>query len=374
MRGLFHLIFMELPNTDGVDVASLSKVFNETTNSYKFYWFLAILDRLQKTDDPRISMQDLSLQMLASVWYPLDYYKLSFGVQDKFKEIAEYVSNHLTVNTKNNAPALLNQLQSQLTESELANVHSRVKLLRRWVPFRFIRPFFEIEMKGLPDHQVNNAIVGLANQSTNAPYHFDNDYIVINEVWMRYLQQYQYILRGFISWHLVQFLQKNNPNVAAISEKLERPPNRNFTAARPFWDNYLAQHPQIDCIYSGQLITKANISLDHYLPFSFVAHDQIWNLIPTTKTVNSAKNDWLPDTNLYFDKFARLQFDAFQFHVEAGQPKKLEDYSILFRESTENISKNPFSWFWERLTQAISPQIQTAQNMGFSYPFIYRNP
>lgn len=362
---------MLLPPADEVDVSSLSKVFNETTNSYKFYWFLAILNSLQKTDDSRISMQDLSLQMVATVWYPLDYYKLSFGPQDQLKQIVKYISGQLTVSTKQNAPDLLRQLRAQLTESELANVYQRVKQLLRWVPFRFIRPFFEAETKGLPDHQVNNAIVELANQNTKAPYRFDGESIVVNETWIRYFQRHQYILRGFINWHLVRFLQKNNPNVAAIADKLERRDNRDFKIANPFWKTYLAQHPKLTCIYSGQPVTLDNLSIDHYLPFSFVAHDQLWNLIPTTKTVNSAKNDWLPDEQ-YFDKYVQLQFDAFRFYVEAGQIKKLEDYSLLFRESTATIQNNSFVWFRERLSQAVLPQLQTAKNMGFSSPFIYR--
>lgn len=363
---------MELPYSDDISVQSLSKVFNDTTNSYKFYWFLAILDWLRKNGEPRISMQDLSLQMMATVWYPLDYYKLSFGSQDQFREIAKFISSHLDVNKKKSAPDFIQQLRTGLSEAELTTIYQRVRSLLRWVPFRFIRPFFELETKGLPDGHVNNEIVRLAGQNARAPYWFDGDYIVIHDAWVGYLQQYQYILRGFIHWHLVRFLQKNNPNVSALSEKLERPVDRDFKIAKPFWNKYLAQNPDLPCIYSNQLVTKENLSIDHYLPFSFVAHDQLWNLLPTVKTVNSAKNDRLPDTNLYFEKFARLQFDAFQFHAKTDEKKKLEDYSIVFRESTEIIKQSSFEWFQERLSHIIIPQLQTAQNMGFSYPFIYR--
>ncbi|MEZ0612217.1 HNH endonuclease domain-containing protein [Fibrella sp. WM1] len=362
---------MELPITDDVDVPSLSKVFNDTTNSYKFYWFLALLDALQRTGNSRISMQELSVQMVAKVWYPLAYYNLSFGTQDQFKAIAHVISSHITVNTKSGAPDLVSQLRTQLTDNELAAIYERVRQLLRWVPYRFIRPFFDVETRGLPDHQVNKAVVDLANTRAKAPYRFDGEAIVINDSWVRYFGQHQHILRGFINWHLVRFLQKNNPNVAAISEKLERPTDRNFKIANPFWKTYLHHHPDLTCLYSGQSITTANLSLDHFLPFSFVAHDQLWNLIPTTKAVNSAKNDWLPHER-YFDKYAQLQFDAFQFHAEARPAKMLDDYSVLFRESIATIQNNPFDWFRERLSQAVLPQLQTAQNMGFSYPFYYK--
>jgi hypothetical protein len=42
------------------------------------------------------------------------------------------------------------------------------------------------------------------------------------------------------------------------------------------------------------------------LPWSFVAHDQLWNLTPTSPEVNSSKSDNLP-ANTYFDRFVDLQ-------------------------------------------------------------------
>jgi hypothetical protein len=42
-------------------------------------------------------MRDLSLRMIASVWYPLNYFKLSFGPQDSFKMIANFVSERITI-------------------------------------------------------------------------------------------------------------------------------------------------------------------------------------------------------------------------------------------------------------------------------------
>ncbi len=357
-----------LPEDSEIDVPSLSKVFDDKTNSYKLYWFLAILDSIQKNNDPRIDMRELSMRMIAKVWYPLDYFKLSFGTQDKFKENAKSIYKTLNITSETEALKILDGADNEWVES----VSSYIDKTLRYVPYRFVRPFFKVETSGMIDGQVNDRIVELAKLNRQSPYYFDGRYIVIRNTWYSYLQKYQYILRSFTKWHLVQYLQKNNPNVPAISEKLERPVNRNFNAAKPFWKTYLEHHPEMKCIYSGQPITRDNISLDHYLPFSYVAHDQIWNLIPTTKSVNSAKSDLLPDTNLYFDKFAQLQYDAFRFHAESGQAKKLEDYSLLFRESTATIQESSSEWFRERLSQAVLPQLQTAKNMGFSSPFVYR--
>jgi hypothetical protein len=363
---------MELPKSDGLDIGRLASVFSDTTNSYKFYWLLAILDSLRETGQTRFSMRDLSLRMVANVWYPLDYFKLSFGKQDSFKPIADFVSERITVDNGPTAPSLFNQLNVRLSPTDLAQLNRKVSVLLNWVPYRFIRPFFAQETRGLLDQHVNARIAELANQTTKAPYRFIQNDIELNEDWAAYLQQHQAILRGFTLWHLVRFLQKNNPNVIGLTEKLEKPGVRVLNAANKFWKEYLKANPDLSCIYSGQLITTVNLSLDHFLPWSFVAHDQLWNIIPTPKAINSAKNDWLPSTDLYFNAYAKQQFEGFQFHAQNGQEKLLEDYSIFFGQNLKSIEQQPFEWFRERLERAILPQLQTAQNLGFSYPFIYK--
>lgn len=83
-----------LPENKGLDIAALSRAFDNTSNSYKFYWFLSVLDHLTITNNPVITYEVLSMNMLALVWYPLDYFKLSFGSADIFKPLAEEVKCH----------------------------------------------------------------------------------------------------------------------------------------------------------------------------------------------------------------------------------------------------------------------------------------
>lgn len=101
-------------------------------------------------------------------------------------------------------------------------------------------------------------------------YRFVGDSIELNCIWVDYLQKHQVILRGFIFWHLVKFMQKNNPNVIGLSEKLPKPAERDLKAANRFWKGYLAENADLTCIYSGQRITVQNLSLDHFLPWSYV--------------------------------------------------------------------------------------------------------
>lgn len=368
---------MELPESADVDVSRLSAIFKHKTLAYKFYWFLAILDTVKNNKEGVISYNDIASYMFATVWYPLDFYKLSFGPKDGFERIRSYVLEHAKVDNTRNAPHIFSQLSKQLSDEELRNINDMTrKELIRYVPYHFLTPFLEGLIEKEPKY---SRIAEVTNQHfvthpQQVIYRIIGESIELNPNWVEYLRKYLYILEGFTKWHLVQFLQKNNPNVAAVSEKLEKSvAERDFKQAKPFWKKYLASHPELTCIYSGQSITAKNISLDHYIPFSYVAHDQLWNIIPTPKPVNSAKNNSLPSETAYFERYARLQFDAFSFHVEKGNHKLLVEYCILFGQDLSGILKQPYEWFREGLERAVLPQLQTARNMGFSYPFIYKS-
>ncbi len=364
---------MFLPEHNQLDIGKLSSVFRDTTNSYKFYWFLSILDSLRDNGESVIAQKDIALRMLANVWYPLDYFKLSFGTQDGFKKVAEFISSKITIDNRPTSRSLVEQIKQSLSEKDLTELTQATKKLYRWVPFRFLRPFIEAETKGILDQNVNAAIIQICNELfENQPhrimYRFVDDSIEVNSIWVEYLQKHQGILRGFIFWHLVKFVQKNNPNVIGLSEKLQKPLERDLKLANRFWKGYLAENTDVTCIYSQQTITEENLSLDHFLPWSYVVHDQLWNIIPTPKDINSGKSDGLPSFEMYFDSFLQIQYDAVQFYLNKGNIKILEDYSSIFHESLNKMSLDTFR---NVLTKLIVPQLQTAQNLGFSYPNVY---
>ncbi len=50
------------------------------------------------------------------------------------------------------------------------------------------------------------------------------------------------------------------------------------------------------CIYSGVPLAPDGFALDHFLPWTFVCHDALWNLVPVLPEANSAKGARLPNT------------------------------------------------------------------------------
>lgn len=54
------------------------------------------------------------------------------------------------------------------------------------------------------------------------------------------------------------------------------------------------------------LLSPTSFALDHFLPWSFVVHDRLWNLLPADPRANSAKGDHVPDRG-YIEDFVRIQ-------------------------------------------------------------------
>lgn len=362
-----------LPENSGLDIAALSRAFENTTNSYKYYWFLSLLDHLAITSNPVISYEAISMNMLSLVWYPLDFYKLSFGPADSFKHLAEEVTSHLNVDNGINAPSLLNQLQTNLSVKSYKKLSGNITItLKRFVAHRFIRPFFTASLRGIIDSEINSRIeLFTQNEDTLNPalYSFTSTGIILTDAWIDYLKTHQPILRGFINWHLLRFLQKHNPNVIGLSEKLEKPASRNMKHARTYWSVYL-QSQSIQCIYSKQLINTQMFSLDHFIPWSYMAHDQLWNIIPTTASVNSSKSNILPSLTNYLAEFCNLQYDAFQFHLNQGNNKLIEDYNTMLSHADFKLMSREH--FIEKLSQEINNNSRIAINMGFQSSYVYR--
>ena len=315
--------------------------------------------------------------MIAGVWYPSNYFLLSFGKQDRLGQIA------LAIRADRGLPA--NAPKSEIVSTSLSYsagnsaLAKQVRSLAAYVPYRLLRPFFSMPLRGIADSAANRLIRQMADENFAAEdspclYRLVDEgepSVELHPQWANYLQTNLAIVTGYCLWHLTNYLQKNNPNVPNITGKLFEPGQRNLREARRFWNLALRELGAIRCVYSGELI-EAISSLDHFLPWSFVAHDLLWNIIPTSKNVNSAKNDQLPEFGRYFEAFAHLQYRALQMVAAEGTAGLIEDYVLLLKaQSTDDVRARSFEFFRETLRDTIAPQMQIAKNMGFTADWSY---
>jgi transcriptional regulator with XRE-family HTH domain len=371
----------DLPESDRINVSVLVRLFEDTTNSYKYLFFISLLDILRRRQfdvlSP-ISFKELVIEMLANAWYPHTYFKLSFGLQDKIADqldsLSLAVSEPILKFTDTDKKLLRKTIKDQ-------NIEDTVKYISRYVPFRLIRPFFAQKLIGLQDVRVNQSIIDLAASEFNTCkplYCFDSgsygncSSIIFNEDWVDYIETNYTIIRAWVSWEWLRYMQRRNPNVPGIVSKLFMPQERDSLDKQTKYWKVVLDNTSINCIYSKQAIDPKKFSLDHYLPWSFAAHDQLWNLIPVPSEVNSSKSNNLP-AQQYFKEFVSIQHIGLTTsHANLGEKvwiKYVESFIADLKLSDEDLLNI------ERLQNAydsvLQPLILLAGKQGFTPDWFY---
>lgn len=352
-------VSLVLPQDTKVDVCTLSRVFSSTTGTYKFYWFLSLLDLVCLRNMTRFTDREIVSTMVAKAWYPRVYFRLSFGFQEKLATIIDEIHSQDRDNQISKHPELIaNYLfESDTLTSEMC------KAVTRYVPNRFLNPWLQTnndsELRLLSRSFQNGCLYAIFKDRNGWNYE-------INPYWLAYLRDHYRVLSDFAHWHLLRFLQQRNPNVPNIADKLiatnQRP---SMNEQRKFWSFVMDKQRGVESIYTGEILQEMHrCDLDHFLPWSFVAHNQLWNLIPVEKSINCSKSDQLPDL-LLLPKMAKIQHQAIHTFVDyGGKTKALEDFCDLGIDTTTLLSLNDHE-FLNLYNDTFVPMRQLAINMGF---------
>jgi hypothetical protein len=353
----------------------LGRVFKHTTNSYKLVWFLAILSILKRSNANVLALADILAEMAVVGWHPVCLFRLSLGSQDKLQNAILAIQGHARLGP-NEQPDKVRSFVSGSPDAK-----AQLASFRRFVPTRFLSPWFADELRGMVDSSRDARIAELAKESQAtpfaSPYWFDGENICLNPSWVNFLTDNMAVAQAFAEQHLAVYLQTRNPNVPGVVNKLRAPTERQLNDARKFWRFVRAEFvksgrsSRFRDIYSEQPLAES-FSIDHFLPWSFVVHDLFWNLTPVEPATNSAKNDVLPDLDLYLPRLANLHFEAIE--VAKSRPKLLEDYTDCFRLDAAELAAIGESGLETKFREVILPQAQIAINQGFQSGWTMRSP
>ena len=347
---------MTLPQNNKLPIPTLAGIFSNTTATYKFYWFVALLDIVVKERKTRISFWEIIAGMVAESWYPIHYFKISFGKSDSLFDKSLEIQNAFQISIEFDKDKIKKYL--------LDNLNGTKKFLRIFtlnVPYRFLSPW----IKYTYDEDVVAKSQRFENDCLYAIY---GDEIVINDNWVEYLTEHYTILRDFAFWNLTEFLQKRNPNVPDVPSKLIKPLLRDsLTKQHKFWDAYIETVGSIRCIYTNKPLIAKDYDLDHFIPWSFVSHNLLWNLLPADSSINSSKSNNLPPLDIYLKPYAELHHNALKtIYLKNPNNKILEDYLTVY-DSIGELARMSDDDFCNVLQKTFLPLAQIAENMGFKY-------
>ena len=302
-------------------------------------------------------MHSIVKYMLLYAWIPIINHRLNFGKQDQMQA---FISRIFSENLTEQHYMSLIEIESLIDEFLCKNPSIYTTLLR-YVPYRFLSPFYEGKLDQIPESSKNCFIVKLS-LAEPLLYSFDGqNNIIIPDKWYQYLYDNCAILEGWIKYKLVQFLQRRNPNIPSISQKLALHSRESLTSQRILWIEFMRMNGTILDYVSRQPVVVENFQLDHFIPWSFVLHNQIWNLIPLSQNSNLKKSDSLPDLDDSLEIFIETQFEFHQWLNKHPERQTLGEYSYVFKNEMP-YSKTEFI---SELERTITPLWFQAASLGY---------
>lgn len=368
---------MKLPYSEELNIGYLSRLFDNTSECYKLFWFKAIVTAV---GDGKLSLsyEELIDKMIADAWYMVTEYHLSLGPKDTLQAVIELMNSKNPELKSSEKEAVI---IDYLAASDDKEIISKKRTLTYNVPYRLQAPFLS-EIKGKAWDIPASDLATKINQGERLIYYFEainglSSRIIISEDWAEYIRRNREILLGWIEYHMIHYLQKRNPSVPGIADKLYPPQERKLDKVKKYWKLVLSVAPVRE-IYNDQILADNDISIDHFVPWSYVAHDEFWNLSPTTKSINSSKSNYLPNWDVYFPKLANLEYQSYKLiwqseliHKEFDKCAKehINNADIQQRLYAEGYS---FDEFAERLKTIIRPVYNAAHDCGFDWNWEYK--
>lgn len=376
-----------LPGQAGLAIPALSRLFQRTTNSYKFVFFLALLELLKRHQfdaERPYTYTEITVEMLSAVWFAHTFFKLSFGTQDTITQKLDALALDFQA-----SESLLAREQTALRRAIAGSDLTLARRLMDFVPYRLQIPFLEPQLRHVDKgawmvfERAMPAIANRAFEIARPLYRYDSDdwkacsAIHWHPEWVRYLERHYPIVHAWASWHWLQYMQRRNPTTPALASKLFAPTKREtLTRQSTYWRTILSADNgaiSLRCIYSGEPLSAEAFALDHYLPWSFVAHDQLWNLIPTPPAVNASKSNHIPSGD-HLRELIDLQYDGLRIAKRVFSQREFarftEDYIADLNLPTTDALLN-YGALFEAYARTVEPLVTLAANQGFTPGWAY---
>lgn len=361
---------MRLPYSEELNIEYLGRLFDNTSECYKFFWFKAIVSKVT-AGKQELLYEELVDEMIADAWYMVTEYHLNLGPKDTLESIVNIIRDRYPdLKSCEKKSGIIERLRV-IKDKDIV---SKKRTLTYNVPYRLQAPFMP-SMKGKEWDVSESNLINRINQEQRLMYYFTalnglSTKIIVNDDWAEYINKNQEIIRGWLEYNMILYIQKRNPSVPGIADKLYPPQERKLEKVKKYWKMIIGIEPVRE-IYGDGILSEKDISIDHFVPWSYVAHDEMWNLNPTTKSINSSKSNNIPEWEVYFERLAKQEYQSYllmwkydMIHKEFDKCAKehINNDDIKYRVYRHGLD---FQEFKRELQSVILPVYQSAKNCGF---------
>ena len=190
---------------ESINTERLNALFRNTSTSYKFFWFLSLIEEISLQDEPEwINALDIAKDMVALAWHPIIAEDLSMGKTDSLGKIASQIRNLIEI-----APdAKISDVEAAIRNSlDNPDVKKALMPLLNNVPYRFLSPWInesnDKKMMMRSQNYENGCIYALKQDEEGL-------WIIVDLDWWEYIQEQEGVLKGFTMWKLIEYLASKN--------------------------------------------------------------------------------------------------------------------------------------------------------------------
>ncbi len=364
---------------NNLNIECFSQMMSNPSYCYKFYWLEAVV-KLISEGVTETTFNDLIDEMIANAWYSVREFHIHLsGIQSG--EVRDGLERAVLL------LADLSELPSNASKTEIKNaireydpeLKTYKEQLTNMVPYRALAGFFRQAEEPVNWDSTRRLVEYMerVNHTILLPYTFGKSSKLKREVyfqpaWVAMIQDNTVSILGWIQYEKTRWLQMNNPEVPGLVYKLAPLDEkmRKLGHVRKLWDSVLEVQPVYD-IFTKQLVNRKAYDVDHFIPWSFVMNDELWNLMPMDSSLNSSKSNNLPKWDSFFPAFAENQFLMYELVQESERIHKL--YEACYRDNLHSLwagqelyrPGNERSEFIRILEKNMLPVYDSARRQGY---------
>jgi hypothetical protein len=364
-----------------LDIEGFSHMMKDPSYCYKFYWLEAIVQLIAEgvTETTFDAVID---EMICNAWYSVREFHIHLSgmqldgqVRDGLERAVIRLSEISSLHANASKLEIKNAIKEHNRELKAAK-----EQLTNMVPYRALAGFFDKAEEKADWNSITRLTAYIERINRDVvllPYTLGDGSKLKKKIhfqpsWVEMIQDNTVAILGWIQYEKVKWLQNNNPEVPGLIYKLAPLDEkmRKLSHVRKLWDGILDLHIVND-VFTDIPIDRTQYDVDHFIPWSFVMNDELWNLMPMDSSLNSVKSNRLPDWNDFFIRFAKNQFIMYEMIYEKEGIRKL--FEACYRDNLHSIWANQELYrkgnsdveFYGILEKNMRPVYDSARRQGY---------
>ena len=365
-----------------LDIEGFSRMMKDPSYCYKFYWLEAIVQLISE-DRKEATYNEIINEMIANAWYSvLEFHVHLSGIwgDGEIKDSLEKAVIKLQKLSDLPGNASKVEIKNKIAEFD-KELHGEKMVLTQNVPYKALSGFANRGSEFIDLNSSAGRMMAYYNKindlSNPLPYIFGEQKglerkIIFHESWIKMIQDNMVSILGWIQYEKVKWLQNNNPEVPGLVYKLAPLDDkmRKLGHVRKLWAAILESTNIVD-VFKDEPIRAEAYDVDHFIPWSFVMNDELWNLMPMDSSLNSSKSNRLPQWEKFFIRFAQNQYVMYELVHDKVGIRKL--YESCYRDNLHSIwasqelyrKGNSKEEFYGILERNMRPVYDSAKRQGY---------